>query len=215
MKSDLPLRSWLLLIFLLFGRPFGEALNVGGVGGMLQKVQTDFNALTRRVTAHHILVHNEEVALALKRKIREECCEKSLWVVDVFEQAAKKYSQDETTNVRGGLLGNLVPQGYCKSPILDRACFEVKLGALEGPVQSEYGYHLVLVTERTNCPNIDGRNTKLVQTSSEDVFGSLVPSKQVGRVNLSEVVMDQVGFWFLVLFAGGVVSELAQKLVSF
>ena len=91
------------------------------VGGAFKKIQKDYAALTRRVTARHILVNNEEVALALKRKIRDECSEKSLWVVDVFEEAAKKYSQDDTTNFRGGLLGNLVPQGYCKSPKLDKA----------------------------------------------------------------------------------------------
>ena len=58
----------------------------------LQKVQKDFAALTRRVTAHHILVSDEEIALALKRKIRNECIDKNDWIVDVFEEAAKKYS---------------------------------------------------------------------------------------------------------------------------
>jgi peptidyl-prolyl cis-trans isomerase C len=204
------MRSDLRCLFLFFFFQSSSAF----VGGALKKVQKDFTALTRRVTAHHILVNNEEVALALKRKIRNECADKSLWVVDVFEEAAKKYSQDETTSSRGGLLGNLVPQGFCKSPKLDRACFEVTLGELEGPLQSEYGYHLLLVTERTNCPKLDGRNTKLVQTKGDDVFGTLVPSKQVGEVNVSEVVLDQVGFWLFVFLAGGVVAELAQKLVS-
>jgi hypothetical protein len=49
-------------------------------------------------------VHNEETAVALKRKFRDECAEKSLFVVDVFEEAAKKHSHDETTNFRRSCL---------------------------------------------------------------------------------------------------------------
>lgn len=180
----------------------------------LQKVQKDFAALTRRVTAHHILVSDEEIALALKRKIRNECIDKNDWIVDVFEEAAKKYSRDDTTNFRGGLLGTLVAQGYCRSRILDKACFEVKLGELEGPLKSEFGYHLLLVTERTNCPKLDGSNTKLIQLSSEDPFGSLCPSKQNGKVNVSDMIINQIGFWFLVFLAGGIVAELAEKIAS-
>jgi len=178
------------------------------------KLQNDLAALTRRVTARHILVANEEVAMALKRKIHDESIEKNEFVVDVFEQAAHKYSQDDTTNQRGGLLGTLVPQGYCRSSILDQACFQVPLGSLEGPLKSEYGYHLVLVTERTNCPKLDGEFTKLVQLSSKYVFGTRVPSQQVGKVNFGELVVNQASFWFFTLVAGGLVAELAEKLAT-
>jgi hypothetical protein len=74
-----------------------------------------------------------------------------------------------------------------------------------------------LVTERTNCPKLDGRNTKLVQARGEDdgdVFGTLVPSKQVGQINLSELVADQVRFWCLVVLSGGLVAELAQAVAG-
>lgn len=184
------------------------------VGDALNKVQKDLAALTRRVTARHILVANPEIALALKRKIRDECAEKQVYVVDIFEQAAQKYSQDETTNQRGGLLGQLVPQGYCRSPKLDAYCFQAPLGTLEGPLESEFGYHIVLVTERTNCPKLDGTKTKLIQTSSSDVFGTLVPSQQVGKVNVGEMLVNQAGFWFFTFLAGGLVAELAEKLAT-
>jgi len=82
--------------------------------GAFQKVQKDFASLTRRVTARHILVSDEKIAQVLKQKIRNECIEKELFVIDTFEEAAKKYSKDDTTNFRGGLLGELVPQGKKK-----------------------------------------------------------------------------------------------------
>lgn len=134
--------------------------------------------------------------------------------MDVFEEAARKYSRDDTTNARGGLLGTLVPQGYCRGEQLDRACFEVALGTLEGPVETDYGYHLLLVTERTNCPKLDGDKTRLAQTSDDDVFGTLVVGTQVGTVNPAKIVVDQIGFWSLIIVAGGLVAELAERLVT-
>lgn len=184
----------------------------------ISKVRDDFLALTRRATARHILLPpNRELALALKHKIRQKCQEVSPetgrypFVVDVFSAAAQKYSRDDTTNFRGGLLGELVPQGYCRDPVLDRACFEVRLGEIEGPIESDYGYHLLLVEERTNCPKLDGRNTKLVPCENHG-FGQIVPSQQVGQVDMSKLIRDQVLFWIAAFFAGGLVAEAATSL---
>lgn len=187
----------------------------GFVRGALNKVQKDFQALTRRVTSRHILVSNEEIALALKRKIRDQCVNRNDFVIDVFEEAAKKYSLDETTKSNGGLLGVLVAQGYCKSRKLDRACFEVPLGLLEGPIESEFGFHLLLVSERINCPKLDGKNTKLImQDPSSDIFGTLRPSDSSAKVDWSDFAKSQVRFWLLAIVGGGIVAELAEKLAS-
>jgi hypothetical protein len=181
------------------------------IGSALDKIQNDFNALTRRVTARHILLPpNTDVVLALKQRIRTQCSERGQFVVDVFEEAAKKYSQDGTTNFRGGLLGELVPQGYCQSSELDRACFEVRLGEIEGPIKTKYGYHLLLVSERTNCPNLDGVKTKLV-SDGKSWRGTLVESEQVGKVNVAEFAGEQVRFWLIACVAGGIVAELAVQ----
>jgi peptidyl-prolyl cis-trans isomerase C len=175
------------------------------------QIQQDYLALTRRVTARHILLpKSDEVCLVLKQKIRNK--DEFIYLVDAFEQAAKRYSKDETTSARGGLLGELVPQGYCRIPELDRACFSLRLGIVEGPIESEFGYHLILVTERTNCPKLDGKNTKLVRKKgSNDAI--LVPSPQVGQVGV-EFVAGQVVFWIFCLFAGGTVAELAAQVGS-
>lgn len=179
-----------------------------------RKLSEDYASLTRRVTARHILLPSEEPTSALKRRIRKECLSQERYVVDVFEEAAQKYSRDSTTNSRGGLIGELVPQGYCRSPQLDRLCFEVTLGEVAGPVQTDYGWHLLLVSERTNCPKLDGDQTKLIQMRGDNVFGTLVPSKQVGSVNLSDLLLQQVGYWFFCLLAGAIVAELAEKIVT-
>ncbi|VEU33969.1 unnamed protein product [Pseudo-nitzschia multistriata] len=217
-RSVLPTSLWRLaamVALLVVAAPNGrDSVADGFIVGAFKKVEKDFLSLTRRVTARHILVPDEDVARVLKQKIRDECVDKELWVIDAFEVAARKYSRDETTNFRGGLLGELVPQGYCRSPELDRLQFSVSLGEIVGPVETEYGYHLLLVSERTNCPKLDGDKTRMMQTRGDDVFGTLVEGKQVGKVDMPELLMDQVKFWSLTLIAGGLVAELAEKLVS-
>ena len=185
----------------------------------LDRVQKDFAALTRRVTARHILLppNGQEVALALKQKIRQQCCEvrpetgNYPYIVDVFAKVAAKYSRDDTTNQRGGLLGELVPQGYCRDPVLDRACFEVPIGEIQGPIQSNCGWHLVLIEERTNCPKLDGPNTKLVPCARHGL-GTVVPSAQEGQVDMTTLLKDQALFWLGACLAGGVVAEVAASL---
>ena len=182
----------------------------------VKKIEDDFGALTRRVTAHHILLPSEEPVQALRQKIRDECISQERFIVDVFEDAATKYSRDPTTKEQGGLLGVLVPQGYCRSPQLDRSCFEVPLGQMS-VIETDFGWHLLLVSERTNCPKLDGSRTKLIQTRGDDVFGTLssTSGKQAGSVDVADILIKQVGFWMACFVAGGILAELAEKLVPF
>ena len=184
------------------------------LGSMTDKIGKDFRALTQRVTSRHILLpRNTDLALALKQKIRNQTQieGEDTYVVDTFELAAQKYSRDNTTNFRGGLIGELVPQGYCMSPELDKACFEVRLGVVEGPIETEFGYHLLLVSERINCPKLDGPNTKLVPGPNG---GTLVPSRQRSPAEKAKFVFDQVVFWIFGIFAGGLVAEGAARLTD-
>lgn len=90
---------------------------------------------------------SRQAAVALKHKIRQKCLETQSdndneypFVVDVFARAARKYSRDDYTKDNGGLLGELVPHGHCRDAVLDRACFEVPLGEIAGPLESADGY---------------------------------------------------------------------------
>ena len=197
-------RSVIILRLLLVFVPLSSAW----IPEPFRKIQTDYQALTRRVTARHILLppKSGELCLTLKQKIRNS----DLYLVDAFEQAASRYSRDEDTNFRGGLIGELVPQGYCRSPELDEACFSVRLGVVEGPIETEFGSHLILVSERTNCPRLDGTATKLERTDENDC--KLVPSPQIGQVDLS-FVLGQVSFWTFVFLAGGILAEVVSRFI--
>ena len=183
-------------------------------------IDRDFKALTRKVTARHILLpKSDQVALSLKQKIRNKVnpaktSEKDpLYIVDAFSAAAEKYSRDEETGSNGGLLGTLVPQGYCRAPELDKACFEVPLGEISGPIESDYGYHLILVTERTNCPKLDGEFNRITKgggkNGAETVF--MRDSSIGGNDPIILLAFQQIGFWIAVGFSGGIVAEIAAR----
>lgn len=63
-----------------------------------------------------------------------------------FEEIARKYSDCPTAN-NGGNLGFIQRKGNFSKSFLDTA-FSLKVGQLSGPVQTEYGYHLIKVTEK-------------------------------------------------------------------
>jgi len=172
----------------------------------MYRISNDFKALTRKVTARHILLppKSTDAALMLKQKIRNRIYDKSspAFIEDAFATAAERFSLDEDTAARGGLLGNLVSMGYCRSPKLDQACFQIPIGEIAGPIESEYGCHLLLVSERTNCPKLDGKNTKIVR--GEDgvsaVFTKSNAKDPTGQ--FMEVAIGQMAFWIVVGFLG-------------
>lgn len=105
------------------------------------------SALKCSVTARHILLpKSTEVVLALKQKIRNRVCDKErpIYIEDAFALAAEKYSQDYKTKGKGGLVGTLIRQGHYPCPKLDQAFYRLPLGEISGPIESSYGYHLVL-----------------------------------------------------------------------
>jgi hypothetical protein len=185
----------------------------------IEIIDRDFKALTRKVTAYHILLpKSDQVAISLKQRIRNKVNPAKtsemdpLYIVDAFSAAAEQYSRDKETGSNGGLLGTLVPQGYCRAPELDKACFEVPLGEISGPIESGHGYHLILVTERINCQKIDGEFNKITrggEGGSETVF---VRDSKIGSSDaIVRLAFQQIGFWIAATFSGAIVAEVAAK----
>lgn len=181
----------------------------------IARVRNDFLALTRKSTTRHIVLpKSTDAALKLKQKIRNRVADDGEFVVDAFEAAARRYSLDRETGERGGLLGELLPQGSVAAcPELDEACFRVPLGDVYGPIESDFGYHLVLVSERTNCPKLDGRSTRVIR-GPDGRTAVLAPPEGGYRTvseEVSDVAVQQVMFWLGAFVAGGVIAEVAAK----
>ena len=93
------------------------------------------------VKARHILVETEEEARDIKEKIARG---------EDFAEMAKKHSRDPGTKANGGLLG-FFSQGQMV-PAFEKAAFNADINDVSEPVQSRFGWHLILVEEKRQKP---------------------------------------------------------------
>lgn len=106
-----------------------------------------FNFLTgggsaKKCVASHILVKD----LAKCEEIKEEIA-RAEDSTAAFAEAAKKHSTCPSGK-KGGSLGEFGPGQMV--PAFDKVCFgDCPLGEVQGPVQTQFGYHLLIVEKRT------------------------------------------------------------------
>jgi peptidyl-prolyl cis-trans isomerase C len=89
-----------------------------------------------QATARHILVSDEETCTALKSEIESGTD---------FAEVARQHSSCPSGQ-RGGDLGKF-GRGMMV-PEFDKVVFSANIGEVQGPVQTQFGYHLIEVTSR-------------------------------------------------------------------
>lgn len=90
--------------------------------------------MTDQVTASHILVETEQQAKDIINQIKQGA---------LFEDLAK-YGSKCPSGKQGGNLGPFT-RGRMVKPFED-AAFGLEVGALSEPVQTQFGYHVILRT---------------------------------------------------------------------
>ena len=89
-----------------------------------------------RATARHILVDSQDAAEDLKTQIEAGAD---------FAEVAREHSNCPSGR-QGGDLGEFGPGQMV--PEFDEVVFSAELGKTHGPVQTQFGYHLIEVTTR-------------------------------------------------------------------
>ncbi|MED4284741.1 peptidylprolyl isomerase [Priestia megaterium] len=87
--------------------------------------------------ASHILVQDEKAANEIKKKLDDG---------GDFSKLAKEYSIDTATASKGGDLGEF-KRGDMVTEFSD-AAFSIKLNTISDVIKTDYGYHIIKVTER-------------------------------------------------------------------
>ncbi|MEE9604879.1 MAG: peptidylprolyl isomerase [Candidatus Scalindua sp.] len=87
-------------------------------------------------SARHILVDSEEECNKLKSQIEEGTD---------FEKVAEEHSQCPSGK-SGGALGEFSPGQMV--PEFDKVVFSAEVGKVHGPVKTDFGYHLIEITNR-------------------------------------------------------------------
>lgn len=90
-----------------------------------------------KATARHILVATEAACLAIKAEIEAGAD---------FAACAREHSSCPSKN-QGGALGSFGPGQMVRE--FDTVVFSGEVGKVLGPVKTQFGYHLIEVTSRT------------------------------------------------------------------
>ncbi len=127
------------------GKVVGPVITSQGYG--LYHVLKIFPSNETFVRARHILINqygndqkNEEEAMKLYQELKSGKIK--------FDQAAEQYSKDPGSAKRGGDLGwfgrkRMVPE-------FEKAAFSGRVGEIQKPIKSNFGYHIIEVTGKTN-----------------------------------------------------------------
>lgn len=121
-----------------------------------------------QVSAKHILVENEDSANDIAKEIADGLA---------FEEAAKKYSTCPSKEQGGDLgyfsKGQMVPE-------FEKAAFEGEIGKVIGPVQTQFGYHLIRVEDKKEgsvvpFEQVQGQiHQQLIQNKQKEVYDTKV-----------------------------------------
>ncbi|MFH1435164.1 MAG: peptidylprolyl isomerase [Pseudomonadota bacterium] len=90
-----------------------------------------------KATARHILVETQQQCEDIKKKIEAGAD---------FVELARQHSKCPSGQ-RGGDLGEFTPGQMVKE--FDTVVFSAELGKIHGPVQTQFGFHLIDITSRS------------------------------------------------------------------
>jgi foldase protein PrsA len=141
-----------------------------------------FPADWTQVCAAHILVETQEEADDLKQQLDNGAD---------FAALATEFSIDTGSGANGGDLGCAPPSGFVE-PFAE-ATMTADLDTVTDPVESEFGYHLIIVNDRIDAP-ADSVREYLEQDRSQSVLETWF-TEMIGDANVT--VVDSVGVWVI------------------
>lgn len=103
-----------------------------------------YKNLKPEIKASHILVEDEKTAKEVLAKLDKGA---------KFEALAKEYSKDTGSAEKGGDLGwfgagKMVPE-------FEEAAYKLKVGEISNPVKSQFGYHIIKLTDKKKLKSYD------------------------------------------------------------
>ena len=132
-----------------------------------------------KVRASHILIaaNPEEIAAKIKADPKNKDLDDAAIKAKVqFAKIAKENSEDTATAVKGGDLGFFAEKEMV--PEFSKAAFSMKPNSIsEKPVKSQYGYHIIMVTDRAAASQDPFEKVK------ENIKGYLANQKQIEMID--------------------------------
>lgn len=102
-----------------------------------------------KVEASHILTATKEEADEVKAKLADG---------EDFAEVAKEHSTDTATAKNGGQLGTFGAGEM--APEFEEAAFAMEVGGISEPVKTEFGFHIIQVTDKSEAVEATFENSK-------------------------------------------------------
>jgi foldase protein PrsA len=134
-----------------------------------------YESYTPDVKVRHILVKDEKTAKEVKAKLAKG---------EKFEDLAKKYSQDPGSAQKGGEMGwinNTARQSLV--PEFVKAMDSLKVNEVSEPVKSQYGYHIIEVTDKKEKKSYD----KMKDQLKKELMATKVDQKAIQKAMKREL----------------------------
>jgi parvulin-like peptidyl-prolyl isomerase len=139
----------------------------------------DFFNRPAKIMASHILIcHTESEGCKsnLTRNEAKELAEKirKTTTPENFAESAKKYSYDSTGKSGGGL--GIITEGLA-APSFEKAAFALQKGGLSDVVETNYGFHIIYVTDKAEAlfiPFEDAKESIKYTLEEEQVLSELL-----------------------------------------
>jgi peptidyl-prolyl cis-trans isomerase C len=113
-----------------------------GLSGFMDGMQDFMKRFTVKATASHILIKGRAEAENKLEDLKQEIGDSPV----KFAEAAAQYSACPSAR-SGGNLGEFGPGQMVKE--FDTVIFNEELGVVHGPIKTQFGYHLILINDRT------------------------------------------------------------------
>ncbi|AOM09721.1 peptidylprolyl isomerase PrsA [Bacillus sp. S70] len=136
-------------------------------------VKAKFEDYKKEVKASHILVKDEETA----KKVKDELAQGKS-----FEELAKQYSEDTGSKEKGGDLGFFGPGKMVKE--FEEAAQKLKKGEVSEPVKTQFGYHIIKVTDNHADATFD--------KAKADIKKSLAQEKVQDGQFMNDLMMKEI-----------------------
>jgi peptidyl-prolyl cis-trans isomerase C len=144
---------------------------------------------TTQIRASHILVKDENTAKEILEQVKADPSK--------FADIAKEKSIDKTSGAKGGDLG-MFGQGRMV-PEFERAAFALKPNEISDVVKTQYGYHIIMVTDRKEGERRPFEQVKdqiksmlrnkAIQEQQEKRYADL---KQQANLKIDDMVLDKL-----------------------
>jgi parvulin-like peptidyl-prolyl isomerase len=133
--------------------------------------------------ARHILVETEQEAEQVKARIDDG---------EDFADLARELSTDQSNAAAGGLLGEVMPDTLV--PEFEQAVTEAEDGEVVGPVQTQYGFHVIqrLASPPPHSIVDEGIREQLLEQERANAFQSFVAEQ---RQKAAVAINPRFGQW--------------------